>query len=84
MDSNTKYHVALLLDDEPTLVAVSYYPRTRVERITGVDVSEGTYRAVLVMQAAGLNAVQADRDVSEWARIWWRSRKNPDYVEQVR
>ena len=75
---DTKYHIALLLDAEPVLVALSYGKRTRVERITGLD-NLSTASAVQMLREQGLQAVIADKDARAWASVVWADRENPDY-----
>lgn len=80
MNSNTRYNIALIVDAEPVIVAVSYYPKTRVERVD-VDVADGACSAVTALRAAGVDAVLADTDTTNWARTIWKDRKSRDYAE---
>jgi len=80
MEPNKTYHVALLMDSELTMVALSYGKRTRVERIE--DIGGGLLRTVQLLQDQGIDARMADRDSTEWARMIWNARTRPDYAEQ--
>lgn len=78
METNKTYHIALLLEAEPVLVALSYGKQTRVERLEGMD-HLSAYKAVLELEAQGVRAVAADRDVHSWASMIWRERQYPNH-----
>jgi len=78
MEPSKTYYIALLLDAEPVLVALSYGKQTRVERVKGMD-HLNPFMAVEDLAKRGIVARTADKAEHAWARLIWRDRAHTNY-----